>query len=79
MAVMGTSFRVTVEKDEYGDYITTLQVFHGNVMVTLLDENDQPTDQKMAVGEDKCVIIRTVHKENSEKDPFEDIFKIFNR
>ncbi|SDA30453.1 FecR family protein, partial [Ruminococcus sp. YE78] len=69
MAVHGTSFRVSVSKDDYGDYITKLEVFHGTVKVCLLDENGNPTDKTAMVGPDKCIIIKTVHNEHSGNDP----------
>ena len=67
MAVHGTSFRVTIEKDENGDYITKLYAFHGTVKVTLVDENGKD-GQTAEVGKDKCVIIKTVKNEKTGKD-----------
>ncbi|MCR5121435.1 MAG: FecR domain-containing protein [Ruminococcus sp.] len=69
MAVRGTSFRTTVEKDEYGDYVITLFVFHGNVSVQLIDENGKPTGDPVFTVEDKKIIIKTVHNEHSGNDP----------
>ena len=68
MAVHGTSFRVTIEKDENGDYITRLYTFHGTVKVTLVDENGKDTGQTAEVGKDKCVTIKTVRNEKTGKD-----------
>ncbi|MBP0976343.1 MAG: FecR domain-containing protein, partial [Oscillospiraceae bacterium] len=79
MAVCGTSFRVKVEKDEYGDYITTLYVFHGTVKVNLLDEEGNPTDQTVDAVQDECIIIKTVHNENTQNDASDDGFSFFVR
>nr|MCR5478844.1 FecR family protein [Ruminococcus sp.] len=68
MAVHGTSFRVSIEKDENGDYITRLYVFHGKVKVTLVDENGNETSQTAIVGEGKCIVIKTVKNEKTGKD-----------
>ncbi|MGN0656489.1 MAG: FecR domain-containing protein, partial [Ruminiclostridium sp.] len=60
MAVRGTSFLVSVIENEDGSYTITVQTFHGKVEVTLLDSEGRPTDKKVLVTEDNCVIIRTV-------------------
>ena len=72
MAVRGTSFRVYVEKDSDGNYITTLQVYHGTVSVDLLDENGNPTGEKIDVTEDQSVMIKTVPNTETGKDPIID-------
>ena len=67
-AVYGTSFRVHVAKDGQGNYIITVQVFHGTVNITLLDEKDSPATEA-SLTEGKTAVIKTVRKENSDNDP----------
>ena len=77
MAVHGTSFRVAIDKDSHGEYIIRLYTLHGEVKVTLYDENGDPTGQEAIVGEDKCVIIKTVHNSHSSNDPAVDGYSFF--
>ena len=77
MAVRGTSFRVSVQKDENGDYITTLYVFHGTVKVGLLDEAGKSTDRTADAGQDQCIIIKTVHNDKSRNDASDDGYSFF--
>ena len=60
MAVRGTSFLISVEENEDGSYNITTQTFHGKVEVILLDSEGNPTDKRVIVTEDNCVIVRTV-------------------
>lgn len=60
MAVRGTSFMVTVERNEDGGYYVKTNTFHGKVEAALLDADGNPTGIHAMVPEDKCVVIRTV-------------------
>ncbi|MCI7768030.1 MAG: InlB B-repeat-containing protein [Oscillospiraceae bacterium] len=59
MAVRGTSFSISVEKDENGGYIIIVNTFQGKVEVWLLDKDGNPTGQKALVTADKCISIYT--------------------
>lgn len=72
MAVRGTSFTVSVDKDNDGGYTIRENTLNGKVEVTLLDAEGNPTKKLVLVGADKGVTIRTEPDENSgnpaEKD-----------
>lgn len=72
MAVRGTSFTVSVDKDNDGGYTIRENTLNGKVEVTLLDAEGNPTKKLVLVGADKSVTIRTEPDENSgnpaEKD-----------
>lgn len=72
MAVRGTSFTVSVDKDNNGGYTIRENTLNGKVEVTLLDAEGNPTKKLVLVGADKGVTIRTEPDENSgnpaEKD-----------
>ena len=65
MAVRGTSFSVSVDKDSSGGYTIRENTLNGKVEVTLLDANGDPTQTFVIVGADKGVTIRTEPDENS--------------
>ncbi|MGN1089777.1 MAG: hypothetical protein ACI4Q6_05195, partial [Huintestinicola sp.] len=60
MAVRGTSFMVSVEKNEDGSYNIRTNTLHGKVEVMLLDAEGRPTGKSVFLTEDKSVVIRTV-------------------
>ena len=72
MAVRGTSFSVSVDKDNNGGYTIRENTLNGKVEVILLDAEGNPTKKLVLVGADKGVTIRTEPDENSgnpaEKD-----------
>ena len=72
MAVRGTSFTVSVDKDNDGGYTIRENTLNGKVEVTLIDAEGNPTKKLVLVGADKGVTIRTEPDENSgnpaEKD-----------
>ncbi len=72
MAVRGTSFTVSVDKDNDGGYTIRENTLNGKVEVTLLDAEGNPTKKLVLVGADKGVTIRTEPDKNSgnpaEKD-----------
>ena len=72
MAVRGTSFTVSVDKDNDGGYTIRENTLNGKVEITLLDAEGNPTKKLVLVGADKGVTIRTEPDENSgnpaEKD-----------
>ncbi len=72
MAVRGTSFTVSVDKDNDGGYTIRENTLNGKVEVTLLDAEGNPTKKLVLVGADKGVTIRTEPDESSgnpaEKD-----------
>ena len=67
MAVRGTSFMVTVEKNPDGSYNIYVNTFEGKVEVTLLDENGDPTDQKAFAEEGRGVTVVTEPNAGSGK------------
>ncbi len=67
MAVRGTSFMVTVEKNTDGSYNIYVNTFEGKVEVTLLDENGDPTDQKAFAEEGRGVTVVTEPNAGSGK------------
>ncbi|MBP0956609.1 MAG: FecR domain-containing protein [Oscillospiraceae bacterium] len=59
MAVRGTSFTVSVEKDSVGGFTIREDTFNGKVEVILLDTKGNPRNDKVIVPADKGVTIRT--------------------
>lgn len=77
MAVRGTSFRTAIERDQNGNYIIKVYTFHGEVKITLLDQDGKETDKTVTIGEDRCVFIKTVHNQESDNDPIVDGISFF--
>ncbi len=67
MAVRGTSFMVTVEKNPDGSYNIYVNTFEGKVEITLLDENGDPTDKKAFAEEGRGVTVITEPNAGSGK------------
>lgn len=72
MAVRGTSFTVSVDKDNDGGYTIRENTLNGKVEVTLLDAEGNPTKKLVLVGADKGVTIRTEPDESSGNPAEED-------
>ncbi|MDD7428235.1 MAG: FecR domain-containing protein [Oscillospiraceae bacterium] len=68
MAVRGTSFSVTVEKNG-NSFSTDLHTYHGMVSVQLIGEDGVPKGKEVIVTEDKCVTIITDPNETTGNDP----------
>lgn len=59
MAVRGTSFTVSVEKDKNGGYMIREDTFHGKVEVELIDSKGNKTGKKVLIPSGKGVSVYT--------------------
>lgn len=59
MAVRGTSFMVSVKKNEDGSYIIETDTFHGKVEAMLLGTDGKPTGESAMIPAGKRVTIKT--------------------
>lgn len=67
MAVRGTSFMVSVKKNEDGSYIIETDTFHGKVEAMLLGADGKPTGESAMIPAGKRVTIKTEPNPDSGK------------
>ncbi|MGN0588350.1 MAG: FecR domain-containing protein [Ruminiclostridium sp.] len=67
MAVRGTSFMVSVKKNEDGSYIIETDTFHGKVEAMLLGTDGKPTGESAMIPAGKRVTIKTEPNPDSGK------------